>query len=180
MSVMMQISNDGNEVYVLKTLLNSKVDESKFINKAKVIDSTAFIKSMPMKYRGVMIERINRVIDLHQMKLSKFGSITHSDRILNLTSTAIYTGGRIFYEDYGTEEIYHQTQDAIDYSKKYYGEDFMNRYGEKLLQENFLYFSDKKRISEEEYNKLMKEYESLTSIITINNKNINLNKSKNR
>lgn len=174
----MKISKDGSEIYLLKTLFKETIDETTFKKKAKVIDTTSFIKQLPFKYRKQMIDRINRVIDLDSMKLTMFGSSTHSDKTINLTLISIFTGGKTFFVEYGPDAIYNEKQEAIEHSKKYYGEDFFKRHGHKLFEDTIYYFKDKVAIDKEEYEKLTQEHRDLTSLITLKNTQECNNKNK--
>ena len=168
MSVFFKISDEGNCVYVAKTLISSEISKEEFDNKAVRLTVDEFLSKFPKIISEKLETNINRVKAIKEMKLSILGQMSVSNPITRTTTAVYYVGDKTFAQDFGEEEKHHEFETAVKYGKEFYGEEFMNENVERLrsqIEQRF--FSGTKEITKAEYKSLLEEKENLTNIVCL-------------
>lgn len=179
MPVFVKISNDGNLVYVVKTLLCEEMTSGEFEKKAKCLKSEVFLAKFPSQVTSVVKEKIKRLKEIEGMKLSRIGRYTSTNVFTKEKEYSYIVGDKVFKKDYDDLIYQDYYDDALKYGKEFYGDKFMeeNRYRlEKDDEDGF--FSDKETICQEEYASLKAEIMNLTHITMINGKSKTSKNSK--
>ena len=168
MGIFYKIKDDGNSVYVMKTLFNSgKIRNKNDIEKFKEISVEEFLSKIPKSVRSKFLAEIERVREIKNKRLFHISVVTVDDTMSTSTRVTYNINGKIFREDNGEKLQYSQRKDAIQYCKKLYGDKFIEKYGYILngSEEGVFCFIDRELDPDsKEYDRLTDEYRSLTKI----------------
>lgn len=173
MSVFFKIADNGCYVYVAKTLISNEMKEEEFNNKAIRLTADQFLSKFPKIISENLEQRINRVKEICDMKLSIIRKDIYSNASTRTTRSIYTIGDKKFAQDCGEEEKLHEFEKALEYGKQFYGEDVMEECLRKFKSNiNEIYLSGKKEISKEKYIDLIKEKNVLTNIVCLQKKKI--------
>ena len=169
MPVFVKISNDGNLVYVVKTLFCEEMTSGEFEKKAKCLKSEVFLAKFPLQITSVVKEKIKRLKEIEAMKLSRIGRYTSTNIFTKEKEYSYIVGDKVFKKDYDDIAYKDYYSDALEYCKKFYGDKFMEENCHRLEKDDEdAFFSDKKSICQEEYASLKAEVMNLTHTTMIN------------
>lgn len=168
MPVFFKFSNDGELMFVAKTLINREMSEKEFDEKAKIVGSATFINNAPEKYKEKLISVRRRLNELYNMKIGQFTRTLHSNPV-SRTTTAFYRVGTMTFIDQTGEDVEHKEKgDAITHAQQLFGKEAAEKYMHEVCFNNKeFYFANGQEISKDEYKELTAEVEKLTSMVCL-------------
>jgi hypothetical protein len=174
MAIYCRLTPDGKNAFVVKALIERKMNEEEFMKKAKHLPTKEFVKRLPEEKARKVIEIARRLQALKAMKVTRFGKYVSSDSLDRTTTTTYWLGDKVFVHEYGECAEVFEREDAIKHGKGFYGEKFMAEHDIVGMEPfNFKYFkgdcvSGVEEISQEEYDAVKKEIVLLISIVSLN------------
>lgn len=165
-----KIADDGNCVYVAKTLVSNEMKQEEFDQKAVRLTVDKFLSKFPKEISEKLETNIKRVKEINDMKLSTMRFADYPNPSTRTTRNIYTVGDKKFAEDCGEEEVYHQYNEAVAYGKEVYGEKKAEEVFQRLRSEKVVCFSGTKEISVEQYKNLLKEKEKLTNMVCMQNR----------
>lgn len=174
MAVYFRLSPDGRSALVAKTLIEKKISEKEFDEKAKLVRVEELIKNLPAQKAAKVEATVRRLGQLTDMKVTCFGTRRSSNPSTRTSSTSYWLGGRVFIHEYGEYAERFERAEAIQYGKDFYGAEFMEEHNiEKMESFKFEYFKGDRhfgveQITQEEYEAVKEEIKALTSIVSLN------------
>ena len=161
MSLFFKISNDGESIYIAKTLFSDEIDYDEFIRRARNISVNKFLVKIPQELREKIRININRIKEIDDMNLSFVGTY----EVNNSTEKKSYACHYLFNERYYPNSL--SGERLIEKAEKFYGKESMSEIMDKVYQEKITYLSGIKEITKEEYNKLIEEKQDLMKVVCL-------------
>lgn len=174
MAIYFKLSDDGKKALVAKTLVEKDLSEKEFKERAKEIPLEELVKRLPEKKAEKVLAAAARLQELKEMKVTSYGRRTSSNPSTRTTSTSYWIGGKVFVNEVGENAEYFEREEALQYGKEFYGEDFMKEHNiDDMAAWNFEYYkgdkvSGVKQIAKEEYDAVQEEIQVLTSAVSLN------------
>lgn len=178
MGVFFKFTEEG-DILVARTAPFKKIDDKEFYKKAKHVSSEKFL-SKYSEERGQLEKELEMLTEIYNLKLSIVGPVVQYLPEEGLYPVGCYVGDKYFG---GFYESYRVKKEAFEYGNKFFGKDKMDYFikeGYFLFPNNIsdekykvlayssyallLFFAGDEEISEDEYFKLIKIRENLTSI----------------
>ena len=173
MPIFYKIREDGNAVFVMKTLFNKSKDELEGnVEAFREISIEKFLQKIPASSREKFERDILRVREIDSMNMFNIIRFSIYDPIYAFTRTVYNVDGKGFQQDDNDIKECDEKKDAIKYCIDKFGKEFINEYGyifDDTTDQNFS-FANYKLISQAESNRLYFEYENLTSIQNLKDK----------
>ena len=164
MALFLKISRDGKSVSYCKTLFANEISESYFNKNCERITVAEFGSVFFKNIDNGIKEKIKRVREIAEMKLSALGRFSIYNENKEIIGTGYLAGDEVIDEGYVGNSV---RDEAVLYAKRFYGSEFAKENLDKLDNDNVTYFSKENIISFDEYDKLMKELKELTKMFAV-------------
>ena len=164
MTLFVKIAKDGKSVQVLRTVFFNNINLDEFDNRSSRFSVSEFLSMFSKNIDDSIKEKIKRVREIHDMKLSALGNFNMYDENREVIGLGYFAGDEIIEEEYAGNSV---REEALQYSKRFYGSEFMKENECKLDDDKVTYFSREKEISCSEYKRLIREIGELTKVFAI-------------
>ena len=164
MALFFRIAKDGKSVNFYKNIFVNSISVQDFNRKCERLTSREFVDRFSKDIDDDVKNRITRVREIFEMKLSALGSFDIYNENKEIIGSGYFAGDEIIDQEYAGHSV---KEEALSYAKRFYGSEFMKKNEEKLNSNKVTYYSKEKEISYDEYTSLMKEINELTKISTI-------------
>lgn len=167
MPIFYKIKDDGQSVYVMKTLFGkAKKGQKNNIEAFKEISIDKFLSKIPENVRKKFEQDITRVKEISDMNLFSIIRFSIYDPEYNFNRTIYNVDGRGFQQDDSDIRECDQKEEAIKYCVAKYGKKFIEKYGYIFndISDDSFSFANNEMISSAESNKLSNELSDLTKV----------------